>query len=335
MAVRPRVIRAVVIAALAGALGCGDDDATTGPLDAGTRDAGGAASDAGEVAADAHTATDAGGAAGSDAGTDPDAPGPRVTTFTDSPPITATTGQVISGARIASTAGPCITIDVPGVVVRDSDIGPCGGEANVEISAGGTDALVEHCLVHDGNRGVLAQNTSGVVVRASRFDTFAGPAPLGTAIEYDYLASGTIERNEVRGAAYASDAVSVFESSFVRIVGNDIDVDVAEASAAAFTLGDALPGHEPGHDNYATRNVVHQLGGVPPGVFGSTGNTVLERNCLTSGVQAYAYNDNPFVGVAVRLNVIDLGASFVRDPAAVAGWDTNVDGTDCTLVPGP
>lgn len=268
-----------------------------------------------------------------DASTSPEAPGPRVDAFTDTGPILATAGQVIEAVRITNPDGPCITISEPNVVVRDSDIGPCGGEANIDVTAGGDGALVEHNDVHDGNRGVMARSTAGVVTRANRLFAFAGPAPRGTAIEYDYMQSGEIDANEVRGAAYASDAVSVFESSGIRLTGNDIDVDVAEPSAAAFTMGDALEGHDPGADNFVADNVVHQTGGVPAGVFGSTRNTVLERNCLTAGIQAYAYNGNTFVGVVIRNNVIDLGASFVPDTSVIEGWDTNIDGTDCSLVP--
>jgi len=319
---------------LALSLACHDDE--SGSTDAGGRDAappqdgaadapgdGGAPGDAGDVGADASL----------DASVSADGPGPRVDAFADSGPITATPGQVIAEVRISNPDGPCITIDVPDVVVRDSDIGPCGGEANIDISSGGTDALVEHNAIHDGSRGVMARDTTGVVTRANQLFAFSGPAPRGTAIEYDYMGSGEIDANEVRGLAYASDAVSVFESSNIRLTANDIDVDVAEPSAAAFTTGDALEGHDPGADNYVADNVVHQTGGVPAGVFGSTGNTVLEHNCLTAGIQAYAYNGNAFVGVVIRNNVIDLGASFVPDSSGIEGWDTNIDGTDCSLVP--
>ncbi len=325
----------IVALSLVLSLACDDDGG--GTADAGGRDAappeGGAPTDAAADGGALEDAGDVGADASLDASVSPDGAGPRVGVFADSGPITATPGQVIAEVRISNPDGPCITIAVPNVVVMDCDIGPCGGEANIDISAGGTDALVEHNAIHDGNRGVMARDTTGVVTRANQFFAFAGPAPRGTAIEYDYMGSGEIDGNEVRGLAYASDAVSVFESSNIRLTGNDVDVDVAEPSAAAFTMGDALEGHDPGADNYVADNVVHQTGGVPAGVFGSTGNTVLERNCLTAGIQAYAYNGNAFVGVVIRNNVIDLGASFVPDPSGIEGWETNIDGTDCSLVP--
>ncbi|MFO1268704.1 MAG: right-handed parallel beta-helix repeat-containing protein [Rubrivivax sp.] len=253
-----------------------------------------------------------------------------MTSFTASAPITASAGQVISGVRIQNPSGPCITVPAgaTNVVIRDSDIGPCGGNANIFIE--GADATVEYTYVHNGNRGVMAHRTSGTTTRFSRFDTFYGPKFNGTAIEYDYMSSGRIEGNAVRGSNYASDAISVFESSHMVLVDNDVDIDIAEPTAAAFTMGDASHGN-PGGDNYVAGNMIRQRGGVPAGVFGSSGNTVLERNCLTAGIQAYNYAGT-FVGVTVRDNVINLGTSYVPDTSILAGWSTNVDSTDCARV---
>ncbi|MBL8340913.1 MAG: hypothetical protein JNL30_05535, partial [Rubrivivax sp.] len=47
---------------------------------------------------------------------------------------------------------------------------------------------------------------------------------------------------------------------------------------------------------------------------------------------AYNYSGT-FVGVTVRNNVINLGASFVPDPGAIGGWNTNINSTNCALVP--
>jgi hypothetical protein len=254
-----------------------------------------------------------------------------VSSFTASGPITASAGQVISGVRISNANGPCITIPsgATGVVVRDSDIGPCGGSANIVVY--GANAVIEHVFVHNGNRGVLAQSTSGVVTRLSRFDTFYGPKYNGTAIEYDYMASGEIDRNVVTGSNYASDAVSAYESSNMRLTNNTIDINVSEPSAAAFTMGDSTSG-KPGSNNYVAYNTVKQTGGVPAGVFGSNSNTVLEKNCLSAGIQAYNYS-GVFDGVTVRNNVINMAASFVPVTSVISGWNTNVNSTNCALVP--
>jgi hypothetical protein len=85
-------------------------------------------------------------------------------------------------------------------------------------------------------------------------------------------------------------------------------------------------------NNHVSGNIVRQTGGVPAGVFGSGGNTTLEKNCLTAGIQAYNYSGT-FVGVTVRNNVINLGASFVPDTSAITGWSTNINSTNCSLLP--
>ena len=139
------------------------------------------------------------------------------------------------------------------------------------------------------------------------------------------------EGNVVRGSNYASDSVSVFESSNIRLINNNIDINVSEPSAAAFTVGDST-NRNPGANNYVAGNIVRQSGGVPAGVFGSSGNTVLEKNCLSAGIQAYNYSGT-FVGVTVRNNVINLGASYVPDTSVISGWSTNINSADCSRVP--
>jgi hypothetical protein len=257
--------------------------------------------------------------------------GPRVSSFASSGAITAKSGQTISGVKISNSSGACITVPsgVTNVTIVDSDIGPCGGNANIEIYGSGV--TVQHNTVHDGNRGVLASHTGNVTTQYNKFNQFNGPKPRGTAIEYDYMTSGVIDSNKVTGKAYASDVLSSYESSNMRMTNNDIDVDIAEWSAAGFTMGDS-PDGQPGGNNYVAGNIVHQTGGVPAGVFGSTGNTILEKNCLTAGIQAYNYA-GVFNGVTVRNNVINIGASYVPDTSVIAGWSTNIDSTDCSKVP--
>lgn len=263
------------------------------------------------------------------------AAGPRVGSFTASGPITATSGQVIAGVSISNPGGACITVPagVTGVVIRDSRIGPCGGSGymagNIVVRG---QATIEHNLIAQGVRGVAAERTSGLVLRKNVFDTFRGPHPMGKAAELNYMTGALVEGNQFRGRDYASDVLSAFESRNMQYIGNDFDVHIAEPSSAAFTMGDGTGG-DPGGNNYVARNVVRQQGtGVPAGVFGSSGNTVLEYNCFTAGIQAYNYSGT-FVGVTIRHNVINLAASFVPDTSVIAGWSTNIDGTDCSKVP--
>jgi nitrous oxidase accessory protein NosD len=267
--------------------------------------------------------------------------GPRVTTFTASGPITATSGQVIAGVRIQNPNGPCIVIPagVSGVVVRDSDIGPCRGTGNIIVNGPG--AVIEHNHVHEGARGVYVGNTSNVTIRKNKIHGPYGGYSCGHAspdfcshnLEFADVTNSTADGNEIRGTL-ATDAVSMWQSSGMRLINNDIDVTITHIHAAAFTMGDSLSGN-PGRDNYVAGNVVRQRGmpnGARGGIFGSGGNTIFERNCFVNGMTVMNYS-GVFIGITIRNNVINMGESILIDHQLVSGWNTNINSSDCSLVP--
>lgn len=274
----------------------------------------------------------AGGAGGMVSNVDactPGAAGPNSGTLTPGGAIQAESGKTYSGLQISNPDGPCIVVDgQTNVTIVDSDIGPCGGEAAIILSNGSSNIIIERTEIHDSPRGVLALNSMAVVTSKSRFHDINGVFPQGTAIEYDYMDGGGVIRDNCIEGSYGSDVISGFQSSNLQILHNEVHATITEASAAGFTIGDSVNG-SPGHDNYVAYNKVFQSGGVPPGVFGSNGNTVLEHNCLPPGIQAYMYN-GPFVGVTVQFNLIGPGY-FVPDTSVIAGWDTNTffDGANC------
>ncbi|MBL8344729.1 MAG: right-handed parallel beta-helix repeat-containing protein [Rubrivivax sp.] len=254
-----------------------------------------------------------------------------MSTFTTSGPITATSGQVISGLRIQNPNGPCIrVVGASNVVIRDSDIGPCGGEA-VLVTGGSSSVTVEHNAIRNSQHGVRVTHSSAVnTLRNTIRDIPAAAGEYRHAIEYSWMDGGTVQGNMMSGT-FPNDVMSGYESNNLRFLDNQFDVTVMEPTGAAFTMGDSTSG-KPGSNNYVAGNIVRQRGGVPAGVFGSSGNTVLEKNCLTAGIQAYNYS-GVFVGVTVRNNVINMGNSFVPDTSSISGWGTNVNSTDCSLLP--
>jgi hypothetical protein len=254
-----------------------------------------------------------------------------VTTFKDSGPINATSGQVISGVRIQNPSGPCISIvGVSNVIVRDSDIGPCGGEA-IKVTGGSSTVTIEHNAIRNSAHGIRATHSSSVnALRNTIRDIPAAAGDYRHAIEYSWMNGGTVQGNVMTGT-FPNDVMSGYESNDLKFLDNQFDVTVLEPTGAAFTMGDSTTG-KPGLNNYVAGNIVRQKGGVPAGVFGSNGNTILEKNCLTAGIQAYNYS-GVFVGVTVRNNVINMGNSFVPDPSAVTGWSTNINSSDCSLTP--
>jgi hypothetical protein len=256
--------------------------------------------------------------------------GPRVGSFINSGPINATSGQVIAGVRIQNPGGACINIvGVSNVIVRDSDIGPCGGAA-VEVTGGANNVTIEHNAIHNVAHGVRATHATSVnTVNNTIRDIPAASGEYRHAIEYSWMNGGTVQGNVMTGT-FPNDVMSGYESNNLRFLDNRFDVTVIEPTGAAFTMGDSTSG-KPGSNNYVAGNIVYQRGGVPAGVFGSNGNTVLEKNCLTAGIQAYNYS-GVFVGVTVRDNVINIGNSFVPDSSLIGGWSTNINSTDCSLL---
>lgn len=251
-------------------------------------------------------------------------------------PITVTANnQNISGRNFGT--GPGVKITVPagftGVTI-ENNYGASSDSSFCVIQGGNT--VFRNNVVADGWRGILINSGTNTLIQYNRFEGCSlGPAFGGHALENDYNTGPTLfDSNDVLGT-YNTDAVSNFNTSRVTMTNNLWNVNITLASGAAFTMGDSL-NNQPGRDNYIAFNTVIQTGiGVPPGVFGSEGNTIMEYNCFTNGIQAYNYAGNPFLGVTIRYNVIGPGY-FVPEPDLfIVGWSTNIISTDCNLVPNP
>jgi hypothetical protein len=256
-----------------------------------------------------------------------------VSNFTPSGPITATSGQVISGLAISNPNGDCVRIQgASNVTIRDSKIGPCGRSA-VVITGGATGAVVEHNSVTDAGMGAYAVDASNITIRKNVFNSLKRIGEkYAHATEITRVNGGVVDGNQYLGS-FPNDVLSGYESSNIQYLNNVFDISqLDEPTGAAFTMGDSTSGN-PGSNNYVAGNVVRrQVGGVPAGVFGSTSNTVLEKNCLTAGIQAYNYS-GVFNGVTVRNNVINMASSYVPNTGIIAGWATNINSTNCSLVP--
>lgn len=259
-------------------------------------------------------------------------PGPRTSVFTASGAITAVSGQTISGKSFSGT-GVKVTVPagVTGVTIEDCTF---TGAGNSLVLVQGSSVTIRYCRFHDGNRGILLNSAVNITVQYNIFDTFNGIGIESHAIDNQFTVGPTlIDGNSFIGTYNDSDVVSNFNTSRVTLTNNTFDVTVTEPSSAAFTIGDSL-NQQAGRDNYIAFNTVSQGGGgVPCGIFGSQGNTIMEYNCLKAGIQAYNYEGNPFVGVTIRKNVINMGVSFVPNTSIINGWATNVNGTDCSLMP--
>lgn len=188
------------------------------------------------------------------------------------------------------------------------------------------------------NRALIVQGGSNVVLRKNLISGAYGGGVSTAGVQINNVTYGTVQDNFIVGV-FPGDALSMLQCSYTRSVGNYIEVSIGDWSGAGFTVGDIDPNNrqDPGHDNYIAGNYVKQSGGVPAGVFGSTGNTVLEHNLLTGGVQAYNYAGDPndsgaspelFVDVTLRYNAIGPG-SYTRPSSELIEYD-NVFGTAVT-----
>lgn len=264
--------------------------------------------------------------------------GPLIASFTVSSPITATSGQTIEGLEF-SGSGIQITVPlgVQNVLIRNCKFTSTTASA---IQVQGTGTVIRNCAFGVGAsfRGILLNTATNTTIQYNTFGDFTlGTQFEGHAIENDYNIGPTlIDSNDFIGTGYNSDVVSNFQVSRVTLTNNYFDVQIDEPSGAAFTMGDGTTNTNRGRDNYIARNTIQQTNGVPAGVFGSDGNTIIEFNCFTQGIQAYAYpneNPGPFLGVTIRKNVINIGASYVPVTSVISEWGTNIDSTNCALVP--
>lgn len=306
-------------------IACGDD--AVGPSDAGTDAA---------LGHDVGSVSDASSPDVMEGGGDVDRPGARVTTFTDSGPITAVSGQVISKLRF-QTSGAAIVVPqgVHDVVIEDCDFASTGGEAAIDASTTGK-LTISHDTFRGGHRGVRARFPAALTLRKSLFQG-SWTGALSSAIEIDYATKATVADNWVRDAdGFTADVISIYASSHVRLVGNWVNATIAWKDVAPWTMGDWSPGDpnaaSPGGNNYVAGNYSNQTGGVPAGIFGSDAATLLEHNCFASGIQAYNYSGT-FVGVTIRKNA--YASAVTPDGTGILGeWSTNVVGSTPAEVPG-
>jgi hypothetical protein len=276
-------------------------------------------------------------------------PGVRagVTLTNRSTQLVATNGQTISGIKFNGAIANQLLIPqgVTGVLVEDCEFTAGTGAA---IYTQGTNVTIRFCYFHACDHGILNEFGAGLTVQYCDFLDLVGTNPFtSAAIENDYSNGvSTFDHNTFRGQ-YNGDVISNFSSSRITLTNNTWNCTVLDASGAAFTIGDSTNSPPapiiPGRDFYVAFNSITQSGGVPPGVFGSSGNTIVEYNCFKGGIQLRDYppadegGPAPFIGVTVRHNLIDIGNSYVPQVALgnVAEWSTNIDGTNCALTPTP
>lgn len=126
---------------------------------------------------------------------------PKPSDFTGLPVvgrIVATNGQVISRVRVTTSSGDCIVIPsgVTGVVIRDAEIGPCGGGnaaygKGVDVQSGATNLTVTKNWIHNVSTGLYADGgINPIDFMNNLVENIAGPFPRGQMVQFNGVKGG-------------------------------------------------------------------------------------------------------------------------------------------------
>jgi hypothetical protein len=230
--------------------------------------------------------------------------------------IVAAAGQVVSGVRITSATGPCITVaDVPDVVIHDVELGPCGGPgvrisgrratrirvtnsvihtersgragldtgAGVYVGDGASTVLVQGNVIERSETNVFAIRARGVRVIGNYLRNPLGPFPRGTQVQFGWVTGGEVSDNfgeVVPERATAGE--HQLEDHINMYASRDIRIEGnylrggRSRSGCGITLGDG--GRDGSGANWtARRNTLVRTGNCGIGIGGGT-NAVVDGN---------------------------------------------------------
>ncbi|MCE1174500.1 MAG: IPT/TIG domain-containing protein [Propionibacteriales bacterium] len=129
---------------------------------------------------------------------------PPTNTLTRSGPITATSGQTITGLHITSTTGPCVKV-APGasnVKIVGNEIGPCGSgvdDVGVLVQAKATRVTISANTIHNVASGALmADAYNPLVFSYNTVYDVRGPFPRGQMVQFAGV-SGSAGQSKIIG----------------------------------------------------------------------------------------------------------------------------------------
>jgi hypothetical protein len=110
--------------------------------------------------------------------------------------IIAISGQIIENVHVTTQSGSCIIIsNVTNVVVRNSEIGPCGQSGDTDTQGirieNASSVAIESNVIHDVSSGVYALNSNHPIVMDRNYVyNVRGPFPRGQMIQMNNVAGG-------------------------------------------------------------------------------------------------------------------------------------------------
>lgn len=251
--------------------------------------------------------------------------------------LTGEDGRVIEGVTIANPEGNCVEITHSSdIVVRNSEIGPCGGHAVVIDDS--TSVHLEGLTISESGSGVYAHASESISVVANTFRN-AGR----NFVQFDkVVGSGNeISRNvgsNRLGQSDAEDLVSIYSSggtdeSPLLVVGNDFSNGGPSESGSGIMIAD-----RGGSDIVVEGNRLTNPGQVGIGVSGGHDIRVIANEIYSDahpwtnvGIYVWNQSDDPCGEIEVRDNRVDWsdpdGAPNPRwdngSCGEVKGWDDN------------
>ena len=237
--------------------------------------------------------------------------------------INAISGQVIENVHVVNPTGPCIVLSgVNNVTIRNSEIGPCGHQAEsvdavgILIVNGSTNVTIERNVLHDAAALVRANNAAHPIfihknlfynIRGYQwvFQAIAvGETRTGTAstritcnvmddtLVGQYPMAGGLRKVEDHINFYNSGGSAQFpvELAYNRIRGNPdglggisgTGMQLGDSQAGGGGVGSNVPGYFNVHDN-----IVAMVNGQGIAIAGGVGSVVKDNKVDNRGIRAH------------------------------------------------
>ena len=249
--------------------------------------------------------------------------------------IVARSGQVIENVHVTTANGSCITVPagVSDVTIRNSEIGPCGvnGDVNtygVWLKAGATRVTIQRNVIHDVSTGVFGEGAMHPIVMDRNFVTnIRGPFHRGQMVQFDGVSSGTsgtkitCNVSDVQGAAYnfVEDHISMYNSPGLpndrtEIAYNRIRGGKSQ-TGSGMMIGDGPNG---GGNVWAHDNTIVNIGNAGMGIAGGRNITFENNRIFNDGktsLSGTGFMLNNYSGQACEGNLLKGNRAFSNDVA--------------------
>lgn len=223
--------------------------------------------------------------------------------------IVATAGQVISGVHVTTASGPCITVNVPDVTIRDSEIGPCGPTETgkgIDVQSGAVRLTVQRNYIHDISTGLYANGAKHpIIFDRNQVTNIRGPFPRGQLVQFNGVKTGTQPSSvtcnvaKLEGLAPANrmmeDGINMYDSPGVGPGANRtvIAYNYISGGHPTSNSGTAIMGGDgpSGGNLWIHHNVAVNTRNVGIGIAGGS-NIDIEDN------RVYQHKDSTYVNIA-------------------------------------